>query len=94
MSQYHKFNIGDVVEVQFEGEVEGEKVFVTKKLFVIGVWLEWNIYSNPPRWDPNYRLTESIQSHKDKQWDLLEGRLTSVEPMLGEMKKVRDKSCC
>lgn len=87
-----KFQIGDWVIVRFHGVIEGERVHVDKKLFVLGIsrCLKGNFSTIiDPEW--RYQLCDSPPDKEGHCGTIRECKETVVQPMdplINEMKKV------
>lgn len=86
-----KFRLGDYVDTQFTGDVEGVSCTVTKRLIITGLnMVVVNQYA-PYSHRLVYTLRElepSISTTGGREYKLYEESLTPIEPLINEMKKV------
>jgi len=86
------FSIGDWVETEFSGIIEGVNVTVKKRLVVTGCYIkqenhDWNpqvLYICHEKWPTSER-------NAGKEYRLFTGQLGRVEPLINEMLKVQEQ---
>lgn len=80
-----KFEIGQLVTIEFNGQIEGEPVTVSKRVYISGV--RWSRTNDNLGWRFLYSLCETLPKYPQdgfgKNWsDIEEYRLTTVEPVI------------
>ena len=81
-----KFNLGDIVECAFNGEVEGVVVVVRKRLFVSGMAASFGNVS--------YTVCENDPSKPHvpgRSYSKTEGELIELEPVVQELERTNRK---